>query len=83
MPRCRCYPETADPPGPSRGQGRMQRILILFSHPAFEPSRVHRRPAEAADGLPGAGSPRIEAPVDDLLRRIRPAVGNDAAGSEP
>jgi len=58
----------------------MQRILILFAHPAFETSRVHGRLAEAADGLPGAGSPRIESPVDGLVRQ---AAGNDPAGSEP
>lgn len=32
----------------------MQRILILFAHPAFETSRVHRRLAAAVQGLPGA-----------------------------
>jgi len=31
----------------------MQRILILFAHPAFETSRVHRRLAAAVEGLPG------------------------------
>lgn len=58
----------------------MQRILILFAHPAFETPPFRRRLAEAAAGLPGACSPQIESPVDDLSR---PAMGSDAEGSQP